>query len=93
MNGMMKRCSCDRQQLLEEIGKISFVVVELNLYLDTHPYDKKAMESFKQFKELKEQLTKEYCEKYGPLTLECAADDSCEWKWALQNWPWERGYH
>lgn len=91
MNGM-KPC-CNRQKLLGDIGKVSFAMVELNLYLDTHPYDTKAMESFRQFEQKKKMLCDEYCQNFGPLTLECAANDTVEWKWALQNWPWERGYH
>ena len=35
-------------QLLEEIQAIDFVIVELNLYLDTHPHD---VEAIKQYNE------------------------------------------
>lgn len=33
-------------QLLEEIQAIDFVIVELNLYLDTHPNDFEAIQQF-----------------------------------------------
>ena len=36
----------DRCQLLQQINEISFVVNDLNLYLDTHPTDDKALDAF-----------------------------------------------
>lgn len=86
--------SCtERQQLLYEIGKADFILKELNLYLDTHPYDQQAIEAFKQYNSLKNKMVKEYTEKYGPLVLSTVDMDSREWKWATQDWPWEGGYH
>ena len=35
----------DRCQLLQQINEISFVVNDLNLYLDTHPTDDKALDA------------------------------------------------
>ena len=31
----------------------------------------------------------EYAQNYGPLTRDCLSDNDREWKWALQDWPWE----
>lgn len=52
----------ERQKLLQEISKVDFVLKELNLYLDTHPYDQQAMERFGQFNALKNKLVKDYTE-------------------------------
>lgn len=95
MNVGYKPCtdSCsDRKKLLNEISKVDFVLKELNLYLDTHPYDQQAMENFNQYNMMKNKLVKEYTDKYGPLVLSCV-DDSREWRWATQDWPWEGGYN
>ena len=35
-----------------EIGKVDFVLKDLNLYLDTHPYDQQAIEAFRQYNNL-----------------------------------------
>jgi len=83
----------DRRRLLNDIGKADFVMIELNLYLDTHPYDQQAMETLKQYAMLKNKLMKEFTEKYGPLVISCTDMDSREWKWATQDWPWEGGYY
>ena len=64
MNTGCKPCmDTERQKLLQEISKVDFVLKELNLYLDTHPYDQQAMERFGQFNALKNKLVKDYTEK------------------------------
>ena len=43
MSAGCKPCmDSERQKLLQEISKVDFVLKELNLYLDTHPYDQQA---------------------------------------------------
>lgn len=96
MNTGFKPCkdACsERKRLLHEISKIDFVLKELNLYLDTHPFDQQAMEQFGRYNMMKNKLVKEYTEKYGPLVLSCVDADSREWKWATQDQPWEGGYN
>lgn len=91
---MNSTCNCDeRRRMLNEIGKIDFVIVELNLYLDTHPFDQQALERIRYFQDMKRKLVREYTMNFGPLMRDCMDDNAREWKWALQDWPWERGYH
>ena len=49
----------DRKQMLKEINEVSFVVNDLNLFLDTHPLDENALQSFSQAMEKRKQLLKE----------------------------------
>ena len=97
MNGTAcKQCmepGKDRRRLLNEIGKIDFVLKDLNLYLDTHAYDQQAIETFKHYNMMKNQMVMEYTRTYGPLVLGSMDPDTKEWQWSLQDWPWERGYH
>ena len=46
----------DRCTLLQQINEISFVVNDLNLYLDTHPTDTSALEEFSQAMAQRRQL-------------------------------------
>ncbi len=85
-------CS-DRRRLFHEIGKISFALTELNLYLDTHPYDRQSIETYRHYDMTKSALLEEYTEKYGPIDLDVTDADCKEWKWATQDWPWEGGYN
>ena len=91
MNGT---CNCrERKTLLNEIGKIDFVLVELNLYLDTHPFDQQALTNIRHFQKMKKQLVQEYTENYGPLTRDCMNDKAHEWQWSLHDWPCEGGFY
>ena len=36
----------EREQLLRDIGIADFVLIELALYLDTHPLDMEALDAF-----------------------------------------------
>ena len=36
----------EQEKLLHDIGVLDFVVIELSLYLDTHPTDRNAMEYY-----------------------------------------------
>jgi spore coat protein JB len=89
----------EKQKLLNEIGKVDFALKELNLYLDTHPYDQQAMAAFGNYNTLKNNLVAEYTQLYGPIVLSTLDPNSSEWKWATQNWPWseasneEGGYY
>lgn len=87
---MNSQSNSDRQQLLHDIGVISFVVVEMTEYLDTHPTDKDAIDYLSHYVRMKNQAMREYAMKYSPLRISDA--DSCkqkEWKWATEPWPWE----
>ena len=97
MNAGYKSCNAntceERKRLLYEIGKVDFALKELNLYLDTHPYDQQAMDAFNHYNMAKSKMVGEYTEKYGPLVLNMLDVDCREWKWATQDWPWEGGYN
>lgn len=80
----------EKERLYHDIGVIDFVIVEMKLYLDTHPTDKEAMEYLNHYVRMKNQAMREYAMKFGPLRMS-DADSSTqnEWKWAMQPWPWE----
>lgn len=80
----------DRSRMLKDISIISFVVVELTLYLDTHPHDKEAMEYFNHYARLEKQLKQDFADKYYPLNA-TLSNDTKEWSWALAPMPWEGG--
>ena len=79
-----------REELLCFIDKISFVVYEMLLYLDTHPDEQEALQYFHENNRLREKALHIYSEAYGPLTI-ATADESCSmsWEWMQQPWPWE----
>ena len=78
----------NREILLKRVQNSNFALIEANLFLDTHPTDKAALEYFKKHQEILKQATKEFTEKYGPLK---ASDYEGEpsWEWISDPWPWE----
>lgn len=88
-----KTCNCnERKKMLNEIGQVSFVMTELNLYLDTHPFDQMIIDKFQKYCNMRNKLISEYTQLYGPLIMDTQNANCREWKWSTQNWPWERGY-
>ena len=93
MNMSMNDYDCNdkemtRAEMLKKIKCLKFAVVELALYLDTHPDDTKALCLHNKYcKELKE-LTDKYQKVYGPLTIEYPCN---KWRWLEEPWPWEGG--
>ena len=77
-----------RQEMIDQIKALDFAIIELGLYLDTHPEDQKALcmhrEYCKQVKDLKDK----YQKMYGPLTIFYPCN---KWRWIEEPWPWERG--
>lgn len=88
---MNQAMSSGQQDRLHDIGVVDFVIVEMALYLDTHPHDREALEYFNHYTRMKNQMMRDYAEKYGPLSLSTADSVSKEWKWVLQPMPWEGG--
>ena len=83
--------SSERKKLLHTIHVLDFTLVDLKLYLDTHPYDADAMQYFLHYNRLKQQAISNYTIKYGPIDTNSINSCSDSWKWALQPMPWEVG--
>lgn len=82
----------NRRQLLQYITEEGFAVDETLLYLDTHPQDQTALEYFQMHRQRYQIAVKEYCRRFGPLTIDTvSASESEIWNWMRQPWPWEGG--
>ena len=83
------RCNNNaRSEMMQKIKSYNFAIIELALYLDTHPDDEKALCLHNKYcKECKE-LKDKYQKVYGPLTINYPCN---KWRWLEEPWPWERG--
>lgn len=86
----MMRNQPSKEQLMQYINEVSFAVTEINLYLDTHPNDERALAYFQETSRMRKEALDQYSKLYGPLTID-TADMSCSrsWEWVNQPWPWE----
>jgi len=76
--------------LLHELQAIDFVLVELQLYLDTHPNDVAALQQFNQFVELRKRVVHHYETNYGPLLQFGRSNMPVNsWQWIESPWPWQ----
>ncbi len=73
---------------LGELMALTFMVKELQLYLDTHPDDREAFKAMKDTLALKNEAWKRYVKMYGPLTVE-DLEISDKYDWLQGPWPWE----
>ncbi|MCI9125380.1 MAG: spore coat protein CotJB [Eubacterium sp.] len=80
----------NRRELLSWINRVSFMVNELTLYLDTHPDDQQALDAFSKYNQMRCQALSTYAAQYGPLNLDTVNNNE-HWCWATQPWPWEGG--
>ena len=78
---MTEEMLCDRLQALR------FVLIEIGLYLDTHPKNKAALARMRRVQEEHDRLHHLYEEQFGPLTMH-ATPHADEWQYATQSFPW-----
>jgi len=81
-----------RLKMLKELMEAQFAVVELNLYLDTHPCDEKALHDFNVFAKRAQNIQKLYEAKYGPLSPQHPVKNADYWSYIDSPWPWEIEY-
>ncbi|WP_139999865.1 spore coat protein CotJB [Paenibacillus paridis] len=76
-------------ELLHELQAVDFVLVELNLYLDTHPEDMNSIQRYNQYAQLRQKIAHHYELKYGPLKHFGQSLTGTPWTWNLTPWPWQ----
>jgi spore coat protein JB len=78
----------NKEKLMREIQEVGFALVDLNLFLDSHPDNKLALDFFEDMQIKYAQLQADYEMEFGPLT---AFDTNTEqgWTWVQSPWPWE----
>lgn len=82
----------ERLEMLKRIQEIGFACVDLNLYLDTHPTDQKALMDYNTYSYQLMMLRNQYESMYGPLMHFGYAQSQYPWKWIEGPWPWEIEY-
>jgi spore coat protein JB len=85
-------CDHQREQLLERIQALSFSAVDLNLYLDTHPCDLRALTDYNQISSVLLQTKAIYEQLYGPMLNFGLSSGGCDsFRWVEEPWPWQIG--
>ncbi|GEB76171.1 spore coat protein CotJB [Sporolactobacillus inulinus] len=74
---------------LKALQAIDFTLVELNLYLDTHPNDLEALKQFNSAVKKSAEIRESFEARYGPLQNFGHSLSAYPWKWKDTPWPWQ----
>ncbi len=81
--------SKEQQELMLQIQQVDFALVELTLYLDTHPNDAQAIQQFNELTAQSKKLKHQYEQAFGPLLQFGGSFSSYPWNWNKAPWPWQ----
>ncbi|MCD8509287.1 MAG: spore coat protein CotJB [Bacillus sp. (in: Bacteria)] len=84
---MSKQLPKEFYTMMEELQAIDFVLVDLTLYLDTHPHDYNAIQQFNDCSQARRNLKNKFEEKFGPLQQYGNSYSNYPWNWNDPPWP------
>ncbi len=76
-----------QEKLMKNLMALGFMALDLQLYLDTHPYDSQALIVYLNTVQRCKMIKDNYEQMYGPITA--CASNSYPWPWINSPWPWE----
>ena len=80
-----------RCEMMRKIQEVDFAIIDLNLFLDTHPECKEALDLFTQLASTSKSLKTDHQRKYGPLYVQNSSNSvPFEWVEKCEKWPWEK---
>jgi spore coat protein JB len=74
---------------LYDLQAVDFVLVELNLYLDTHPDDLASLQQYNQFAQKRMELCYQFELEFGPMKHFGQSFTKQPWQWVETPWPWQ----
>ncbi len=78
-----------RAELVCAISRISFIMDDLRLFLDTHPGNAEAIAYYNECQRTRKHLLHEYTSRFGGMTSYCPNEHADTWMWNCQPMPWE----
>ena len=77
-------------ELKKKIHAVDFAIHELVLFLDTHPCDAQALQSFTEYRDKLMALSEQYVNLFGPLEVSDVSGHN-GWTWGMTPMPFEGG--
>jgi spore coat protein JB len=78
----------EKETMRRQIASVAFSMLDLRLFLDTHPCDAAAIALFNKYKVKYSALIAEYERLYGPYNTNYDTTGNV-WQWISDPWPWE----
>ena len=82
----------NRNALLNKLSALDFMLLDLGLYLNTHPDDQKALEIYTTVCKDSDELRQRYESQFGPLTHR-GLRNAKSFTWVDEPWPWEADFN
>ena len=79
---------CERDAMLRRLQAADFAMIDVGLYLDTHPDCQSGLEYFRRARAERDAALNAFEGSYGPMTMDASAAEGA-WDWTDQPWPWE----
>ena len=74
--------------LMLRLQQLGLTMDDMREYMDTHPADSFAIERYNTSAQEYRQVLGQISESYGPITWNCENNDTDNWLWARQGFPW-----
>lgn len=87
-NSISNATNMTKSELFRKIQELSFVKTELELFLDTHPDSKVAMDYYRDTVDALKGYMTVYQAEHGPIHAEAGVMGD-KWSWVDKPWPWQ----
>ncbi|MEA4894891.1 MAG: spore coat protein CotJB [Oscillospiraceae bacterium] len=81
-----------RDEMLRRISELDFFIIDIHLYLNTHPDDDEAIALYNNCVMQVRQLRDEYNAQFGML-LANNCTSKMPWQWIDNPWPWQKSFN
>lgn len=78
----------EKRELLKQIFALDFSIIDIDLYLNTHPVDSEAIAIRNAYVQQCNQLKLQYESCYGMLCAQNTVSPP-SWQWICEPWPWK----
>ena len=88
----MANCGCNMRYAMRTPESQMDVCVDINLYLDTHPNDARALSDYNCYAQQLRALKDMYEKDFGPISNFGNSVSRDSWKWNTQPFPWHQKF-
>lgn len=82
-----------KAELKKRIYEYDFALHELNLFLDSHPKNQRALQLLAEYRRDRAALVAEYTSRFGQyIVTTCDVPANGCWEWLKGPWPWENNF-
>lgn len=81
----------NERTLKRRIEALDFAILETELFLDTHPSDRRALQMLREYRSRRKSEIANYESQFGKYIVTTDNVDAQDrWNWIDSPWPWER---